>query len=117
MLTGEKLQINKYNRNKFTMYYYIFCSTHANYYNILTNKFEPILEHFETSLEMMQVAPFYKEKTSKTNLKSSNPQQKEQIINSSKKPKKDPNNISPLSPQKNLQKKSNIKNASDKTCL
>ena len=63
MLTGEELPINKYNRNKLSMYYYIFCATHANYYNILTNKFEPILEHFETSLEMMQVAPFFRAKT------------------------------------------------------
>ena len=45
------------------MYYYVFCSVQANYHNILTNKFEPLLENFEVSVEMMQVAPFFRAKT------------------------------------------------------
>ena len=63
MITGDNIPKNKYNRNTLSMYYYVFCSTNANYYNLVTNKFEPIIERFETSVEMMQVAPFFKAKT------------------------------------------------------
>jgi hypothetical protein len=45
------------------MYYYIFASIQANYHNIMTNKFEPLLERFETTVEMMQTAPFFRAKT------------------------------------------------------
>ena len=45
------------------MYYYVFFQIQANYYNILTNNFEPVLERFEMSVEMMQVTPFFKART------------------------------------------------------
>ena len=63
ILTGDELPINQYHRNRLSMYYSLFCSTQMNYYNILTNKFEPIIERFETNLEMMQVAPMFRAKT------------------------------------------------------
>ena len=63
ILTGDQLPFNKFHRNNLSMYYYVFCSVQANYHNILTNKFEPLLENFEVSVEMMQVAPFFRAKT------------------------------------------------------
>ena len=63
MITGDEIPIHKYNKNTLSMHYYVFCSMNANYYNIVTNKFEPIIEGFETSVEMIQVAPFFKAKT------------------------------------------------------
>ena len=63
MLTGDEVPINKYNKNTLSMYYFVFFQMQANYYNILTNNFEPVLERFEMSVEMMQVAPFFKART------------------------------------------------------
>ena len=63
MLTADEVSKKKYNKNTLSMYYYVFFSVNANYYNLVTNNFEPILERFETSVEMMQVAPFFKAKT------------------------------------------------------
>ena len=63
VITGDELPINKYNRNTMSMYYFVFCSVQLNYHNILTNNFEPIIERFETNVEMMQVAPIFRAKT------------------------------------------------------
>ena len=63
MLTGDELPKSKFNRNTLSMYYYVFFSVNANYYNLITNNFEPIVERFETTVEMMHVAPFFKAKT------------------------------------------------------
>ena len=63
MLTGDEIPINKYNKNTLSMYYFVFFQIQANYYNILTNDFEPVLEPFEMSLEMMQVTPLFKART------------------------------------------------------
>ena len=63
MLTADEIPKHKYNINTLSMYYYVFFSVNANYYNLLTNNFEPIIELFETSVEMMQVAPIFKAKT------------------------------------------------------
>ena len=63
MITGDEVPQNKYNRNTLSMYYFVFFSVNANYYNLVTNNFEPIVEKFETSVEMMQVAPFFRAKT------------------------------------------------------
>ena len=63
MLTGDVVPINKYNKNTLSMYYFVFFQIQANYYNILTNNFEPVLEPFEMSVEMMQVTPFFKSRT------------------------------------------------------
>ena len=63
ILTADELSVKKYNKNTLSMYYYIFASVQANYHNIMTNKFEPLLERFETSVEMMQTAPFFRAKT------------------------------------------------------
>ena len=59
MLTADEIPKNKYNRNALSMYYFVFCSVNSNYYNLLSNNFDPILEPFELSVEMMQVAPFF----------------------------------------------------------
>ena len=63
ILTGDELPIKKYNKNTLSMYYYIFGSVHANYHNIISNKFEPLVEPFEANIEMMRVAPFFRAKT------------------------------------------------------
>ena len=63
MITSDEMPKNKYNINTLSMYYYVFFSVNANYYNLVTNNFEPIIEIFNTSVEMMQVAPFFKAKT------------------------------------------------------
>ena len=63
MITSDDVAKQKYHKNTLSMYYYVFFSVNANYYNLITNNFEPILERFETSVEMMQVAPFFKAKT------------------------------------------------------
>ena len=63
MLTADEIPKSKYNTNTLSMYYYVFFTMNANYYNIITNNFEPIIEMFNTSVEMMQVAPFFKAKT------------------------------------------------------
>ena len=63
MLTGDETPIYNYNKNTLSMYYFVLFQIQGNYYNIITNNFEPILEPFETSLEMIQVAPFFKART------------------------------------------------------
>ena len=63
ILTGDELPMKNYTINNLSMYYYIFGSIQANYYNIMTNNFEPLIERFEASVEMMQVAPIFRAKT------------------------------------------------------
>ena len=63
IITGDHLPITKYNINTLGMYYFIFCSVQMNYHNIITNSFDPLIERFETNVEMMQVAPIFRAKT------------------------------------------------------
>ena len=63
IITADVLPMTNFNLNQLAMYLDVIFSVDANYHNIMTNKFEPLLERFETSVEMMQTAPFFRAKT------------------------------------------------------
>ena len=62
ILTADSLPRNDYNLNKLAMYIDLIFSMDANYYNIMINDFEPLLERFNMGVTILQVAPFCKMK-------------------------------------------------------
>ena len=62
MLTAENLPRTSFNLNKLGMYLDLVFSLDANYYNIMINDFEPLLERFNMGVTILQTAPFCKMK-------------------------------------------------------
>jgi hypothetical protein len=62
MLSGDILPRTHYNLNELGMYLDVIFSMDANYFNIMINDFEPLLERFNMGVTMLQVAPFTRTK-------------------------------------------------------
>ena len=62
ILTADVLPRTKYDLNNLGMYLDLVFSMDANYYNIMINDFEPLLERFNMGVTIIQVAPFCKMK-------------------------------------------------------
>ena len=62
MLTADILPRTKYNLNELGLFIDVLFSMDANYFNIIINDYEPLLERFNMGVTMLQVAPFCKTK-------------------------------------------------------
>ena len=63
MITGEDLPIEKYNKETLTNYMYINFSLEINYFNLIINEFEPLMEKIAINYASMQICPFSRNKS------------------------------------------------------